>query len=194
MKKALIVVDVQNDFCPGGNLAVKDGDKIIPEVNKLINSDKFSLVVATQDFHPQDHSSFVSNNPAGIWPDHCVQGTKGADFHPDLDTKKIKKVFPKGTNKEVDSYSGFLDNDKKSSTGLGEYLKAQGIEEVEVVGLALDYCVKATALDAVAAGLKTSVNLKATAAVNIKPEDGFKAIKELIENGVLVTMDHNQGE
>lgn len=196
--KALILVDIQNDFCPGGNLAVKDGDQIIPLINKL--QDKYDVIVATQDFHPANHKSFASNNPGKavgslgelggqvqvMWPDHCVQGTKGAEFHPDLDLSKVDKVFPKGTNKEVDSYSGFFDNDKLSSTGLADYLKEKEVTTVDVVGLALDYCVKATALDANQLGFNTRVILAATKAVNLNPDDDQKTIKELADAGVNV--------
>lgn len=199
MKKALIIVDVQNDFCPGGALAVTKGDEIIPFINSLINSQRYDLVVATKDFHPATHGSFAVNNNKEVysmgelgglsqvmWPAHCVQGSAGSDLHPHLNSAKIDKIFNKGTNPEIDSYSGFFDNDKKSSTGLGEFLKEQGVSDVEVVGLALDYCVKATALDAQALGFKTSVLLSGTAAVNLSPEDGFKAIIELQNAGVKV--------
>lgn len=196
--KALIVVDIQNDFCPGGALAVKDGDKIIPLVNKLMQDPQYDYIVATQDWHPVEHKSFASNNPGAkvgelgslnglpqvMWPNHCVQDTKGARFNPELYSQLFDKVFPKGENKEVDSYSGFFDNDKQSSTGLGEWLKLHGISEVHVVGLALDYCVKATALDAHSLGFKTSVILDATRSVNLAPKDGEKAVEELKSAGV----------
>lgn len=184
MKKALIIVDVQNDFCEGGSLAVSNANEIIPIINKLSNDKQYSLIVATQDFHPKDHSSFKSNNPKGIWPDHCVQGTFGADFHSELDQSTIVKIFPKGTNSEVDSYSGFFDNDHKSSTGMGEWLKSAGITHVDVVGLALDYCVKATAMDAKMLGFDVSVLVDATRAVNINPNDGERSAKELVSNRI----------
>lgn len=197
--KALILVDIQNDFLPGGNLAVKDGDKIINYVNQLVENFE-GIVVTTQDYHPADHKSFASNNPGKavgsigelggqkqvMWPDHCVEGSDGANFSDLLDLSKVVKNFPKGTNSEVDSYSGFFDNDKLTSTGLGEYLKEQGVEEVVVVGLALDYCVKATALDANGLGFKTSVDLKGTKAVNLHPGDEVEAIAELTQAGVEV--------
>lgn len=198
--KALIIVDVQNDFLPGGALAVSRGNEVIPYINSIM--DKFDLVVSTQDFHPPGHKSFASshNLPVGsdiqlggitqkLWTDHCVQGTYGAEFSSLLNLKGIAKNFVKGTNLEVDSYSGFLDNDKKSATGLEEYLKAQNISEVYVVGLALDYCVKATALDALKAGFKTHVLLRGTKPVNISPDDGLKAQQELAQAGVKVRMD-----
>ena len=197
MKKALIVVDIQNDFCPGGALAVNKGDEIIPYVNALMTSKKYDLIIATKDWHPSSHKSFAHNNykkeyelfelgglPQVMWPSHCVQGSRGADFHPDLESASINKTFYKGTNPEVDSYSGFFDNDKKSSTGLDAYLRSQNVDRVDVVGLALDYCVKATALDAQALGFKTSVILSATAAVNLNPEDGQIAQEELVSKDV----------
>jgi nicotinamidase/pyrazinamidase len=197
-KKALILVDIQNDFCSGGSLAVPQGEEIIPLVNQL--QKKYDLVVATQDFHPQNHKSFASNNQGAkvgelrslggqvqvMWPNHCVQNTMGANFHPTLDISKVVKVFTKGENPEVDSYSGFFDNDKKSSTGLGEWLKGQGVTDVDVVGLALDYCVKATALDAQKLGFNTSVILSATRAVNLSPDDGAKAVEDLKSVGVKI--------
>ena len=197
--KALILVDIQNDFCKGGNLAVPDGEKIIPFVNQL-QENEYDLIVATQDSHPQNHKSFSSNNPGTnpgdlgelngqpqvMWPDHCVKGTSGIEFHPELNSEKVSQVFPKGEDPSVDSYSGFFDNDQKTSTGLGEYLKEKGVTEVDVVGLALDYCVKFTALDAVKLGFKTSLHLEGTRAVNLNPEDGNDAIKELKDAGVKI--------
>ena len=193
--KALIIVDVQNDFCEGGALAVKGGNDIVPIVNKIMLS--FDLVVATQDCHPADHKSFASNqgkkvydvislngSPQVMWPDHCVEDTAGCDLHPKLNKRLIHKTFKKGENSYVDSYSGFYDNDHSSSTGLGEYLKSQGVTEVVVVGLALDYCVKFTALDAQKLGFKTSVYLPATKAVNLNKHDAHSAINELHSHGV----------
>jgi nicotinamidase/pyrazinamidase len=201
MRRALIIVDVQNDFCPGGALAVKDGDQVVSVINCLQDFGNFDLIVATQDFHPKNHKSFASNNPGKkvgelstlngspqvMWPNHCVQGTTGAEMHLALNMQKVAKVFKKGTNPEVDSYSGFFDNDKKSSTGLSEYLKNFGINEVFVVGLALDYCVKATALDALKEGFKTKVYLPATRSVNLSADDGAKAIVELEKAGIKVS-------
>ena len=197
--KALILVDIQNDFLPNGSLAVTNGDKIIPFVNKLVKYFD-GLVITTQDFHPLSHKSFASNNkgkPIGelgelngqaqvMWPNHCVEGTTGTEFSKELNLDKVVKNFPKGTNPEVDSYSGFFDNDHKSSTGLGEYLKEKKVTEVVVVGLALDYCVKATAMDSQKLGFKTSVLLNGTKAVNLNPGDDQIAINELINNGVKV--------
>ena len=187
MKNALIVVDVQNDFCEGGSLAVSGAQEIIPVIQSLMKDIlTFDLIIATQDFHPANHSSFKSNSPDGIWPDHCIQNTPGANFHPKINEAAFDAVFPKGQNPEVDSYSGFFDNDHKSSTGLGEYLKDQGVSRVFVVGLALDYCVKATALDAKKLGFDTSVILRATKAVNINPDDAQKAVNQLKAAGVVI--------
>lgn len=194
--KALILVDIQNDFCRGGALEVPKANEIIPFVNKL--KEDFELVVASQDFHPQEHKSFASNNEGSVgelvklngleqilWPDHCVQDTFGVEFHQELDMTGVK-VFPKGQNIEVDSYSAFLDNDRKHETGLREYLQSKGVTEVVIVGLALDYCVKFTALDAKEMGFKTTVLLEGTRAVNINPEDDKRAVAELEKAGVIV--------
>lgn len=199
MKTALIIVDMQKDFCPGGALAVPQGDEIVKTINDL-QLKSYDLIITTQDFHPKNHKSFASNNQGKkvgelgeingqvqvMWPDHCVQGTDGVSFHPQLDLKKVNKNFTKGSNPEVDSYSGFFDNDKKSSTGLGEFLKEKNISKVDVVGLALDYCVKATALDAKNLGFDTTVILEATRAVNLSPDDGENAIVELKKAGVQI--------
>lgn len=198
-KRALVLVDIQNDFCPGGALAVPGGDAIVPLVNQI--QPGYDLVVATQDWHPAGHKSFASNNPGKrvgelgdlngrpqvMWPDHCVQGTPGAEFHPGLDTARIAKVFRKGMDPEVDSYSGCFDNDRKTASGMIDWLGAQGVDAVDVVGLALDYCVKATALDLRDAGFDTTVIEDATRAVNLAPDDGARAIDELISAGVRVT-------
>ncbi|WP_416865087.1 MAG: bifunctional nicotinamidase/pyrazinamidase [Imperialibacter sp.] len=197
-KEALIVVDIQNDFLPGGALAVSQGDEVIPFVNELI--DRFGLVVATQDWHPADHGSFAANHegkkvgelidlnglPQIMWPVHCVQESKGAEFAGSLNTSKFKKVFQKGTDATIDSYSGLFDNGKLKSTGLGEYLKAEGVEKVTVVGLAADYCVKFTALDAKEFGFEVVLPVAGTRAVNLRPGDFEKALKELERAGVEV--------
>ena len=197
-KEALIVVDIQNDFLPGGALAVSRGDEIIPFVNKLM--EQFDLVVATQDWHPADHGSFAANHGEKkpgelidlfglqqiLWPVHCVQGSKGAEFAPSLHTQKFKKVFQKGTDPGIDSYSGLYDNGHRKSTGLGEYLESQGVEKVTVVGLAADYCVKFTALDAMIQGFEVEVPAAGTRAVNLQPGDFEKALKEMEEAGVRV--------
>ena len=191
MKSALIVVDVQNDFCKGGALEVKNGDDVIPIINKLVKSDKFDFIIATQDWHPKSHKSFASNHKNKnvydviklngiaqvLWPDHCVQRRKGSRFHKELELGKNYKVFKKGTNPEIDSYSGFYDNDHKSSTGLAEYLKKKDITKVYVTGLATDYCVKFTALDSVKEGFRTFVIKDAVRGVNINKDDSKKAFE-----------------
>jgi nicotinamidase/pyrazinamidase len=176
---ALILVDVQNDFCPGGSLAVKEGDEIVPVVNEL--QKHFELVVATKDWHPPGHSSFVS-----LWPPHCVQGTAGAEFHPALDTARLAHVFLKGTDLAVDSYSGFFDNEHKLSTGLGDYLRAQGVTDVYICGLATDYCVKFTALDALRLGFSTTVVADACRGVEVNEGDTARALEEMSAAGARV--------
>ncbi len=177
---ALILVDMQNDFCPGGSLAVKEGDRIVPVVNEL--QKHFPLVVATKDWHPAGHSSFVS-----LWPPHCVQETAGAEFVAELDTSRIARIFLKGTDMEIDSYSGFFDNEHKRATGLGDYLKECGVTDVTVVGLATDYCVKFTALDAVSLGFKTTVVTDACRGVEVHEGDTVRAIEEMSAAGVNIT-------
>jgi nicotinamidase/pyrazinamidase len=194
--KALIVVDIQNDFCPGGALAVSKGDEVVPVANRLITSCKFDLIVATQDWHIPGHGCFasVSDQPVGTlgdlngipqvwWPDHCVWGTKGADFHKNLLIGRVNLILRKGFNKNVDSYSAFNDNAKKT-TGLAEYLKSQGVTDIYVLGLATDYCVKFTATDGVDAGFKTHLVVDGCRAVNLKPNDGEKSITDLELSGV----------
>lgn len=172
MSKALIIVDVQNDFCERGSLAVAGANEIIEPINQLIQSGRYKLVVATQDWHPASHVSFKENSPAdGIWPVHCVQNTKGAEFHPKLDLNKINAVIKKGENPDIDSYSGFYDNDRINKTGLESLLLKENIQAVDIVGLALDYCVRYTAEDAVRLGFITTILLDYTKAVepaNIK--------------------------
>ncbi len=193
---ALILVDLQYDFCKGGALAVPQGNQVIPIANSLM--DDFDLVVATQDWHPADHGSFAANHwwrkpyqvidlhglSQVLWPIHCVQDSFGAMFLKELNTEKIDKVFQKGTNKEVDSYSGFFDNGRRQSTGMGDYLKEKGVDAVYVMGLATDYCVKYTALDAVDLGFKTHLILEGCRGVNLKEDDSDKAVKEMEEKGV----------
>lgn len=196
--KALILVDIQNDFCPGGALAVADGDAVVPVANRLMSA--VDLVVATQDWHPATHGSFASNNPgkqvftmgdlAGLpqvmWPDHCVQWTGGAQFHPGLDTKRIARVFPKGTDATIDSYSGFFDNGKRKATGLGDWLKAKGVTEVLICGLATDYCVKATAIDAAQLGFRTVLVEDGCRGVGMTPTDVPDALAAMQAAGVIV--------
>ena len=181
--KALILVDIQNDFLPGGALAVPDGDKVIPVANAL--QGVFPLVVATKDWHPAHHGSFAESHlgtkvfeqielnglPQTLWPVHCVQNTPGAELAAALNRERIAEVFPKGTDAGIDSYSGFFDNGHRKSTGLGEWLKAKGVTEVFVCGLATDYCVKFTALDAAQMGFKTHLVEDASRGVNLRPDD-----------------------
>jgi nicotinamidase/pyrazinamidase len=195
---ALLIVDVQNDFIPGGALAVSEGDLVVPVINDLQN--KFKHVIATQDFHPADHGSFAANHSgkkpgefielAGLrqilWPVHCVQGSGGADFHSDLNQSQWKTIFQKGKNPEVDSYSGFFDNARRGDTGLSDYLKSIGVDRVFVCGLALDYCVKFTALDSKSLGFDTFLIENATRAVNLDPADGDRAIAAMKAAGIIV--------
>lgn len=196
--KALVIIDVQNDFCPGGALPVPEGDQVVPVINRI--QPWFDVVVATQDWHPADHDSFAANHPghslgerielAGLpqilWPIHCVQGTRGAELHPGLDRARIARVFHKGTDPSIDSYSGFFDNSHRASTKLDEYLKGQGVTEIYVCGLATDYCVKFTALDAVELGFKTFLIEDACRGVELHPGDVRKAIDQMREQGVVV--------
>jgi nicotinamidase/pyrazinamidase len=176
---ALILVDIQNDFCPGGSLAVKDGDAVVPVANEL--QKHFELIVATKDWHPPGHTSFVS-----LWPPHCVQETAGAEFVAGLDTSRIARVFLKGTDLEIDSYSGFFDNEHRRATGLGDYLKERGVTGVVIAGLATDYCVKFTALDSVMLGFRTSVVVDACRGVEVNEGDTERAIEEMRAAGVKI--------
>jgi len=196
--KALIVVDVQNDFCPGGPLAVAEGDRVVPVINALMP--RFDLIVATQDWHPVEHGSFAANHPGHepgqvidldgleqfLWPVHCVQGTPGAELHPDLNRAGITRVFRKGTDPNVDSYSGFFDNGRRKATGLADYLKAQVVTSVCICGLATDYCVKATALDALTLGFATCLVEDACRGVDLSPGDVDRAIRQMADAGVRV--------
>jgi nicotinamidase/pyrazinamidase len=194
--KALILVDIQNDFLPGGALAVPDGDAIIPIVNEIMAD--FPLVVITQDWHPANHGSFAANHPGRkvfeqlelnglpqtLWPVHCVQNTRGAELAANLRRDRIARVFQKGTDPGIDSYSGLFDNGRRKSTGLGEWLKEKGADEVFVCGLATDYCVKYTALDAVQFGFATCVIEDASRGVNLRPGDVAEAVAEMKRVGV----------
>ena len=201
--KALVVVDLQNDFCPGGALAVPEGDRVIPLVNRI--QSRFDLVVATQDWHPPGHLSFAANHPgrspgevielAGLkqvlWPVHCVQDTPGAGFHPALDLGRVRRVFPKGIDPEIDSYSTFFDNAHRRATGLAEFLGDQGVGEIYLAGLATDYCVKFSALDAVALGFSTAVILDACRGVELRPGDAALAVAEMQAAGVKMVASHS---
>jgi nicotinamidase/pyrazinamidase len=194
--RAIILVDIQNDFLPDGALAVPHGDEIIPIVNKL--QSQFEVVVMTQDFHPANHGSFAANHPGlrpydvvnlnglqqVLWPVHCVQGTPGAEFSMALDIRKVDRIFQKGTDPGIDSYSGFYDNGHKKATGLGDYLQEKGVTDVYVCGLATDYCVKFTALDALALGFKTFLIEDASRGVNVNVGDVEKAVGEMKDAGV----------
>jgi nicotinamidase/pyrazinamidase len=191
----LLVVDMQNDFCPGGALAVPQGDEIVPVVNRLARD--FAHVVLTQDWHPPGHSSFASAHPGHavfstvdmpygtqiLWPDHCVRGSAGAAFHPALDIPRAELVLRKGYHAAIDSYSAFRENDRKTATGLASYLKERGFERVTLCGLATDFCVFYSALDAVAAGFATTVVIEACRGID---RDGSiaQALDEMRAAGV----------
>lgn len=198
MNKALILVDIQNDFLPGGALAVPHGDEIIPIANKV--QAQFNLIVATQDWHPRDHGSFASQHPghlpgdivtlAGIeqilWPDHCIQNTEGAALAAALETQRITKIFFKGTDPLVDSYSTFFDNRHRRDIGLGDYLKQQQVTTVYLLGLATDYCVKYSVLDACHLGFTTYVIEDGCRGINLKLDDVAAAFTEMKQAGAIV--------
>jgi nicotinamidase/pyrazinamidase len=179
MTHAILIIDVQNDFCPGGKLAVADGDEIVPLINHLAT--QFDHVLLTQDWHPKDHSSFASQHPTAepftqinmpygpqmLWPDHCIIGSAGAKFHKALDVPQAEIIIRKGFRKSIDSYSAFFENDHKTPTGLGGYLKERGFTEVTCVGLAFDYCVRYSAEDAKALGFDVTVIEAATRAIDV---------------------------
>ncbi len=191
--KALLLIDIQNDFLPNGALAVTDGNEIIPIINGI--QQYFDLVVATQDWHPGTHKSFASNHPGRItfdvielngleqklWPQHCVQGMEGAQFSGELSMNKVEAIFRKGTDIEIDSYSGFFDNGHRKSTGLADYLRGRQITQVYLAGLAGDYCVYFSALDAIAEGFETFVMEDAVQSIN--PDDYKKAKQDITEKG-----------
>lgn len=178
-RTALLVIDVQNDFTPGGQLAVPEGDLIVPVINRL--GGLFKQVVIAQDWHPAGHASFASSHPGRkpydviqlpygeqtLWPQHCMQGTAGAEFHPELDLPHAQLIIRKGCNPDIDSYSAFLEADRRTTTGLAGYLKERGVDTVYMVGLALDFCVMFSALDARAAGFNTFVVLDACRAIDM---------------------------
>ena len=196
--RALILVDIQNDFLPGGALAVRRGDEVIPVANRV--QARFDLVVATQDWHPSGHGSFASRYPGRkpgelselgglpqvLWPDHCVQGSVGAAFAPGLAMNRVETIFRKGTDPGIDSYSGFFDNGHRKSTGLGDSLKGRGAADVYVLGLATDYCVKFTALDARQLGFRTFLVEDGSRGVELAPGDVARAIADMRAAGVQV--------
>ncbi len=179
MAQALVIVDFQNDFTPGGALAVADGDAIAPRLNELAADPRFDLVVATRDWHPPDHGSFAEQG--GPWPVHCVQETDGAELHPALDRARVDVVVDKGQDPSTEGYSGF------QGTNLGELLRERGIDKVTIVGLATDYCVKNTALDALREGFEVTVDTEGVRGVDVEQGDSDRALEEMREAGATVT-------
>ncbi|MFO0415840.1 MAG: bifunctional nicotinamidase/pyrazinamidase [Pseudomonadota bacterium] len=206
--RALIIVDLQNDFCPGGALPVAGGHEIVEKVNSLMRSGEFDVVIATRDYHPRDHVSFAENHPGGVvfqsvvtekgpqilWPTHCVNGSDGSQLHPLIDKRLINHIVLKGTDSSVDSYSGFFDNARENETPLRAILEALARERektlsditVSVCGLALDYCVAATARDAASLGLRVEIVRDATRAVNPNPREIEALERALRDEGVLL--------
>lgn len=205
MTRALIMVDVQYDFMPGGALPAREGDEVVPVLNLL--QPRFDVVVATQDWHPPDHGSFASNHPGRkpgdvidlhgleqiLWPDHCVQGSRGAELHRDLDRTRIEKIVHKGTDPAIDSYSTFFDNGRRRSTGLEDFLRERGVTEVFLGGLATDYCVLWSARDAMDLGFRTHVVRDACRGVDLQPGDSERAFDEMREKGIAVVGSEEVG-
>ncbi|CNF09613.1 bifunctional nicotinamidase/pyrazinamidase [Yersinia bercovieri] len=198
MNTALLLIDLQNDFCPGGALAVTEGDRVIAVANQAINAclQQQIAVIASQDWHPADHRSFAINSNAvpgtigdlnGLsqvwWPVHCVQHTPGADWHPQLQQKAITATFRKGQDPDVDSYSAFFDNGQRSKTALDDWLQQQGIERLYIMGLATDYCVKYSVLDALSLGYQTTVISDGCRGVNLQPQDSQQAFDVMSKAG-----------
>jgi len=202
LKDALIVVDIQNDFMPNGALPVEEGDVIVEEINQVAQKFKNNgaKIILTQDWHPNDHKSFASTHPGKnpgdefqtedgaigpvLWPDHCVQGTKGAEFHKDLNLEIADAIIQKGTNPEIDSYSGFLENDKKSKTGLAAQLKSMDIKRIFVSGLALDYCCAYTAIDGVDFGFETYFFIDLTRGIDLPPGNISNSIDQMKKKSI----------
>jgi nicotinamidase/pyrazinamidase len=196
--QALLLIDIQNDFLPGGALAVPAGDEVVPVANRLMGH--YDLVVATQDWHPANHLSFASQHVGKqvgdviqldgidqiLWPDHCMQNTRGAEFASKLNRDGIQHVVSKGTDRGIDSYSGFFDNARRKATGLESLLRSQGVDAVHVVGLATDYCVKATALDAIDHGFETVLIMAGVRGVELRPGDCQRAIEQMRVAGVQI--------
>ncbi|MBP9791966.1 MAG: bifunctional nicotinamidase/pyrazinamidase [Rickettsiales bacterium] len=196
--KTLIIVDVQNDFLPGGSLAVPNGNEIISIINGLIP--KYDLVIATKDYHPRDHKSFASqhkNYKPGdtvilngirqiLWPDHCIQNTYGSDIAKSLNSSNVDHIIYKGTNKEIDSYSAFFDNNHQNTTGLHEYLQNKKIQNLDIVGLATDYCVKYTVLDALELEYNVRVITSACKGIDLTPGDIKKSLEEMKTKGAII--------
>lgn len=201
MTKALLLIDIQNGFCPGGNLPVAEGDAVVPLANGLMASGAYDLIVASQDWHPANHGSFASQHPGKkpfdmgelsgqpqvMWPDHCVQGTPDAEFHPELDTSRIDFIQRKGENPAVDSYSAFRDNDRAALTGLADWLTSKKVTELDFMGLATDYCVKFSALDAVDMLPGVKVRLIADGCRGIDTKGVEEALQTMSRAGVEVT-------
>ncbi len=198
MTKALLLIDIQNGFCPGGNLPVAAGDAVVPIANRLIEKGGYDFVVASQDWHPANHGSFASQHsgkkpfdmgelsgqPQVMWPDHCVQGTPDAAFHPALDVSRIDYIQRKGENPAVDSYSAFRDNDKSALTGLSDWLKSKSVTQLDLMGLATDYCVRFSALDAVDMLPGVKVRLIADGCRGIDPKGVEEALTAMAKAGV----------
>jgi len=195
---ALLIIDVQNDFCPGGALPVNEGDAVVPVINRMQYA--FRKVVATQDWHPKTHASFASNHNGKkpfdvidldgisqtLWPDHCVQGTGGAAFHPGLATDRVDLIVRKGTNPQIDSYSAFMENNKKTATGLAGYLKSLGITSVHLCGLATDFCVFYSAMDSASLGFETFVILDACRGIDIPEGSIDRALAAMKGKGIRI--------
>lgn len=204
MKTALLLIDLQNDFCPGGALGVAEGDVTIAVANRAIAAclARNETVVASQDWHPADHRSFAINSNAQVgtlgeleglpqvwWPVHCVQGSSGAELHPQLEQRPITAIFRKGENPDIDSYSAFFDNGQRAQTALDSWLKARDITQLAVMGLATDYCVKFSVLDALRLGYQTQVIIDGCRGVNLQPQDSEQALTEMQSAGAqLVTL------
>lgn len=198
MTKALLLIDIQNGFCPGGNLPVPDGDQVVPVANALIDSGRYDLIVASQDWHPAGHGSFASAHPGKapfemgelsgkpqmMWPDHCVQGTADAELRADLHAERIDFIQQKGQNPAVDSYSAFRDNDQAALTGLADYMKTMAVTEIDLLGLATDYCVKFSALDAVDMLPGVTIRFVEDGSRGIDPEGVRQAIEEMRAKGI----------
>lgn len=195
-KNVLVVVDVQNDFLPGGALPSLLGNHVIPVANKV--QQYFDLIVASVDWHPSHHGSFASRYPDKkigdvidlhgisqvLWPDHCVQNTHGADFAPGLKTDRFVQIFHKGSDHTIDSYSAFFDNEHRRATGLGDFLKHEGVTDVYLLGIATDYCIKYSAIDALHLGFKVHVIEDGCSGINLKPDDSKDALEEIKKLGV----------
>jgi nicotinamidase/pyrazinamidase len=198
-ERVLLIIDVQNDFCPGGSLAVEEGDAVVPVINRIMHL--FHRVVATQDWHPPDHVSFASSHPGHkpldlvdangieqvLWPEHCVQATRGAELHPRLETHRIELVLRKGLRKTLDSYSAFFENDRTTDTGLRFYLEGMGAREIYLCGLATDYCVCASAVDARRLGFAVTLVRDACRGVDYPKGSVQKSLATMEKAGVLMT-------